>query len=205
MRSSEDDATLLQRIRRNDPLAFEDLVERYGDRLYRFALRTCGTREDAQDILQETFVQAFRSLSTVEHPEALRSWLYRVAANACLMLRRKRKSEPDRDLSVEDLVPSGAAGEGPPVEIPDPGALPDELAARAEWHERVHRAIGDLPPAYRIVLVMRDIEQLSTQEVATALGLEVSAVKMRLHRARLKVRQRLEEILREGVGESEGR
>lgn len=192
-----DDTDLLARIRREDPGAFETFVDRYGDRIYRFGLRMCGHREDAKDVLQDTLIQAFKALKNLEHPEALKSWLYRVAANACLMMRRKGKFEPDRELSLEELAPR--PDQGPAVEIPDPAALPDEQAVRAEWHGLVQEAIGDLAPPYRIVLVMRDIEQLSTQEVAEALGLEESAVKMRLHRARLKVRQRLEERVREKV------
>lgn len=195
MAANVDDTDLLARIRREDPGAFEEFVDRYGDRIYRFGLRMCGHREDAKDVLQDTLIQAFKALKDLEHPEALKSWLYRVAANACLMMRRKGKFEPDRELSLEELAPR--ADEGPAVEIPDPAALPDEQAVRAEWHALVQKAVGDLAPPYRIVIVMRDIEQLSTQEVAEALGLEESAVKMRLHRARLKVRQRLEETLRE--------
>jgi RNA polymerase sigma-70 factor (ECF subfamily) len=194
---SMEDAELLERIRRDDPGAFEAFVERFGDRIYRFGLRMCGHREDAKDVLQDTLIQAYKSLGTLEHPQALRSWLYRVASNACLMMRRKGKFEPDRELSLEELAPG--RDEGLPVEIPDPATLPDEAAEKAEWQRRVHEAIGDLPPAYRIVLIMRDIEQLSTREVGEALGLDESAVKMRLHRARLRVKQRLEEMVRGSV------
>ncbi len=192
-----DDVELLEKIRRDEPGAFEAFVDRFGDRIYRFGLRMCGHREDAKDVLQDTLIQAYKALGRLEHPEALRSWLYRVASNACLMMRRKGKYEPERELSLEDLAPR--PDEGPTVEIPDPAALPDEAAERAEWQRRVHEAIGDLPPAYRIVLIMRDMEELSTREVGEALGLDESAVKMRLHRARLKVRQRLEETQREGA------
>ena len=182
-------------IRRDAPGAFEAFVERYGDRIYRFGLRMCGHREDAKDVLQDTLIQAYKALKTVEHPEALKSWLYRVAGNACLMMRRKGKYEPDRELSLDDLAPR--PDDGPSHEIPDPGDLPDTQAERSQWQGLVQEAIGDLPPNYRIVLVMRDMEGLSTEEVGDALGLETSAVKMRLHRARLKVKQRLEEMLAE--------
>lgn len=190
----ETDAQLLERIRRDDPGAFEAFVDRYGDRVYRFGLRVCGHREDAKDVLQETLIQSYKALRNLEHPEALRSWLYRVASNACLMMRRKGKHEPERELSLAELAPG--ADDGPVAEIPDPGELPDAQLERARWQALVQEAVGDLPAHYRIVLVMRDMEQLSTQEVADALGLDISAVKMRLHRARLKVRQRLEQTLR---------
>jgi RNA polymerase sigma-70 factor (ECF subfamily) len=180
------DAELLESIHADAPGAFEAFVEAYGDRVYRFGRRMCGDRDDAQDVLQDTLVAAYRALKTVEHPEALRSWLYRVASNACLMMRRRGRHEPARELSLEELMPRGE--DGPRFEIPDPADLPDSEAARAELVERVRDAIGDLPPPLRIVLVMRDMEGLSTQEVAAALELGESAVKMRLHRARLQLR-----------------
>jgi RNA polymerase sigma-70 factor, ECF subfamily len=189
------DLDLLERIRRDDPEAFERFVERWGSRIYGLGLRFCGEREDAKDVLQDTLIQAYRSLKDLEHPEALKSWLYRVASNACLMKRRKGKYEPDRELSLEELAPR--PDEGPGVEIPDPASLPDEDLERDELRRRVRDAIGDLPPHYRIVIVMRDMEHLSTREVSEALSLPETAVKMRLHRARLMVRQRLESLLRQ--------
>lgn len=185
------DAELLDRIKADDPGAFDAFVERYGDRIYRFGRRMCGDRDDALDVLQDTLITAYRALKNVEHAEALRTWVYRVAANACLMMRRKGKYAPEREISLEELMPSREGG--PRTEIPDTSSLPDEAAERTEIVDRVRQAIGDLPASYRIVLVMRDMEQLSTQEVAGALGLKESAVKMRLHRARLMVRRLLEE------------
>ncbi len=188
-----DDTTLLERIRRDEPGAFDAFVAAYGDRIYGFGRRVCGETEDARDVVQDTLLQAYLSLKDLQHPEALRSWLYRVAANACLMKRRKGKFEPARELSLEELAPR--PGGGPGIEIPDPGSLPDESLERARIRERVQAAIGDLPARYRIVLVMRDMEYLSTEETAEALSLPVTTVKMRLHRARLMVRQRLEAAL----------
>lgn len=185
------DADLLKDIKADAPGAFEALVATYGDRVYRFGRRMCGDREDARDVLQDTLLAAYRALKGLDHPEALRTWLYRVAANACLMMRRKGKFEPDREISLEELLPLGE--DGPKTEIPDPAALPEEAAIREEIAGTVRRAIGDLPPLYRIVLVMRDMEQLSTAEVAEALGLGEPAVKMRLHRARLMLRKLLRE------------
>lgn len=193
-----DDAALLERIRNDEPGAFEEFVAAYGDRIYGFGRRVCGASEDARDVVQETLLQAFLSLKELRHPEALRSWLYRVASNACLMKRRKGKYEPARELSLEDLAPR--PGEGPAVEIPDPGDLPDKALERARIQERVQEAIGDLPPHYRIILVMRDLEHLTTEEASEALDLPISTVKMRLHRARLMVRQRLEASLAEDAG-----
>jgi RNA polymerase sigma-70 factor (ECF subfamily) len=191
MQQKHDNSELLSGIRADAPGAFDAFVARFGGRIYAFGLKFCGEREDAKDVLQDTLIQAYRSLRELEHPEAMISWLYRVAANACLMKRRKGKFEPEHEISLEELLPG--PGEDLKAQIPDPSADPHDAAVRAETQARVRKAIGDLPPAYRIVLVMRDMEQLSTQEVATALGLEISAVKMRLHRARLMVRRSLEQ------------
>ena len=185
-----EEARLLERIRDDQPGAFESFVSLFEDRIYRFGVRMCGEREDARDVLQDTLLQAYKSLKTLKHPGALRSWLYRVAANACLMKRRKGKFEPERELSLDDLGPR-APGE-PRAEIPDPALLPDEALARSELRQTIRKAVAEVPPHYRIVLVMRDMEHLSTAEVATALNLPETTVKMRLHRARLLVRQRLE-------------
>jgi RNA polymerase sigma-70 factor, ECF subfamily len=190
MEKEQDNAELLSRIRMDAPGAFNEFVARFGGRIYAFGMKFCGEREDAKDVLQDTLLQAYRSLRDLEHAEAMISWLYRVAANACLMKRRKGKFEPEREISLEELLPS--SGQDSRIQIPDPTALPHDDAVRAETTARVQKAIGDLPSAYRIVLVMRDMEQLSTQEVADALSLELSAVKMRLHRARLMLRKSLE-------------
>ena len=192
------DALLLQRIREDAPGAFDDFVSRFGGRIFAFGLRMCGEREDAKDVLQDTLLAAYRSLRDLDRPDAMVSWLYRVAANACLMKRRKRVDEPERELSLEELAPDPDRGAA--VEIPDPGELPDDAAERSRIRERVAAAIRDLPVPYRIVLVMRDMEQLTTQETAEALGLELSAVKMRLHRARLMLRKTLEGALASPAG-----
>ena len=97
------ESDLLQKIQDGDPQAFDEFVNLYGDRIYGFGLRMCGEREDARDIAQETFIKAFESLKALKEPKALKSWLYRVAANACLMKRRKGKFEPKSELSLEDL------------------------------------------------------------------------------------------------------
>ena len=165
-------------------------MSRFGGRIFAFGMRMCGEREDAKDVFQDTLFTAYRSLKGLEHAEAMTSWLYRVAANACMMRRRKGKHEPQREISLDELIPE--PGFRPASEIPDPAELPDAAAEKRQVVERVQAAVGDLPPTYRIVLVMRDMEQLTTKETAQALGLEESAVKMRLHRARLMVRKTLE-------------
>lgn len=184
------DEALLERIRDDDPRAFDEFVARYGDRIYGFGVRMCGEREDARDVLQETLIKAFESLKTLKEPRALKSWLYRVASNACLMKRRRGKFEPKRELSLDELMPAGV--ESATFEIPDVTDAPEDHASRNETRQAVREAIRSLPPHYRIVLLLRDIEQLSTRETATALDLPETTVKMRLHRARLGVRSYLE-------------
>jgi len=200
---AEQDRRLLERIHGDDPEAFDEFIERYGNRIYGFGLRVCGESEDARDVAQDTLLKAYQSLKQLKEPKALRSWLYRVASNACLMKRRKGKFEPQRELSLEELMPAGA--EEASAEIPDAGDLPDDELARSEVRRAVREAIRELPPHYKIVLVLRDMEQLTTKETAEALGLPGSTVKMRLHRARLMVRRQLVDSLgadRLGEGEA---
>jgi RNA polymerase sigma-70 factor (ECF subfamily) len=190
MRHAVPEVDLLQKIQDGDPRAFDEFVSLYGDRIYGFGLRMCGEREDARDVVQETLIKAFESLKTLKEPKALKSWLYRVASNACLMKRRKGRFEPQRELSLEELMPKGA--ESASFEVPDHAELPDDSVARNETRRAVREAIRSLPPDYRIVLLLRDIEQLSTREASEALGLPETTIKMRLHRARLGVRKLLE-------------
>lgn len=183
-------AELLSRIKTGEPGAFDDFVREFGGRVFGFGVRMCGEREDARDVFQDTMLQAYRSLKNLDHPEALRSWLFRVVSNACLMKRRKKKGEPDRELSLDDLAPGdGYSGD---TAIPDPAASPVEELERREIRDRVRAAIEEIPQHYRIVLLLRDIEQFTTREVSEMLDLPESTVKMRLHRARLQVRARLE-------------
>ena len=191
MAQVEVDRALLAKIHGDEPGAFEQFVSSYGDRIYAFGMRVCGHREDARDVAQDTLLQAYRSLKKLEHPEALRSWLYRVVSNACLMKRRKGKFEPRRELSLDELMPSGP--DEAAAEIPDPSSRPDDTVARKELQSVVREAIAALPKHYRVVLVLRDMEQLTTPETAEVLDLPESTIKMRLHRARLMIRKHLVE------------
>jgi RNA polymerase sigma-70 factor (ECF subfamily) len=185
-----DNAELLRRIQADAPGAFEEFVDRFGDRIYGFGLQMCGEREDARDVAQDTLLQAYRSLKNLKHPEAMRSWVYRVVSNACQMKRRKGQYQVNREVSLEELMP---AGENDFAEIlPDPAETPDNAALRAEAEELVRKAIHTLPPHYRIVLLLRDMEQFTTRETSKILNLPESTVKMRLHRGRLMVRRELE-------------
>jgi RNA polymerase sigma-70 factor (ECF subfamily) len=184
-----DNAELLRKIRDDEPGAFEAFVDRFGDRIYGFGIRMCGEREDARDVAQETLLQAYRSLKKLKHPEALRSWVFRVVSNACLMKRRKGNYQTNREIALEDLMPG--EGEDFSAAIPDPAPGADEELLMAETRAKVRDAIDVLPPHYRMVLMLRDMEHFSTRETAGILEIPESTVKMRLHRARLMVRGEL--------------
>ena len=165
-------------------------MDKFGDRIYGFGIRMCGEREDARDVAQDTLLQAFRSLKNLQHPEAMRSWVFRVVSNACQMKRRKGQYQVNREVSLEDLMPAG--GDDFAATLPDPAEPQDEAVMRAEAGELVRTAIDSLPPHYRIVLLLRDMEQFSTRETSKILGITESTIKMRLHRGRLMVRKELE-------------
>jgi len=181
---------LIQRLQAREPGAFEEFLQQVGPRLLHFGFRMCGDREDARDVLQETLLKTFESVGELRHPAAFRTWLYRIASNACLMKRRKSKFL-EEEIALEDVLPD-------PGQLRDPkdwGSVPEAALLNRELGERLREAVLDLPPLYRTVLVLRDMEGLDTDEVAGALGLSKDVVKMRLHRARARVRQSLDAYL----------
>lgn len=188
---------LVKDLQSGVPGAFERFVDLYRPRIFTFSYGMCGHREDAEDVAQETLLQAFRKLGTLRAPEALHAWLFRIARNACLLKRRKSKFAPEHELSLDEYLPR-KDGEGAP-DIPDWSQLPDELLLNEEAGEQLRRAIGSLAPKYRMVLLLRDVQRLSTAEVAAIIGASEDAVKTQLHRARLAVRAQLTEYLRPRV------
>jgi RNA polymerase sigma-70 factor (ECF subfamily) len=183
------EATLVEALRRGDPAALLALVERHERRIYNFAARMCRHPEDARDVLQETFLAAVRASREFRGESALQTWLFRIAANACRKMKRRRKFEPRRELSLEEFLPSGE--EATSATRPDGEDSPEAVLARADLRAALDAGIAELPSPYRAVLILRDLEGLSTEETAAALGLEPGAVRTRLHRARLFLRQRL--------------
>jgi RNA polymerase sigma-70 factor (ECF subfamily) len=182
---------LIERLQNREPGAFEEFFGQYGDRLLNFGFRMCGDREDAREVLQETLLKTFESIGTLKNPGAFAGWLYRIAHNACLMRRRHSKFLKE-EVELDEALPDPKSAAQP---LPW-NRLPDQAVLDAELRERLRRAILDLPEGYRSVLVLRDIEGLDTESVASALGLNRDVVKMRLHRARGKVRNMLESYLR---------
>lgn len=165
------------------------------DRMYRFAQRLCGEEEDARDLVQETFLNAYRGLRHFRGEAQFATWLYRIASRACLAMRRRRKGEPEHELSLEEFIPT-SEGELQ-LQIRADGLTPEEALANKQLRRALREAIQGLPAKYRLVLVLRDMEGLSAKEVGTVMGLNERAVKSRLHRARLFVRR---ELTAQGVG-----
>jgi len=191
-----DEQTLIASSKDGDPAALDALVRAHQGRVYGFAMRMCRNVEDAKDILQETFLGMIRSIREFREESKFSTWLYRIAANACLKKRRRGVHDPtpEQELSLDELMPRPDA-EGHKPEIPDWSDDAERALLRGELTSKMEAAIDKLPKDYKIVLVLRDVEGLSAEETAQALGLSVAAVKSRLHRARVFVRRELAEYL----------
>lgn len=178
---------LLQRIQAGDKFACAECVDLHSAGVYRLALRMVGSPEEAEDVVQETFLNAFRSIDTFEGRARLGTWLYRIAYNTALM--RMRKKQP---LYVSIDPPAVNDEEEPtPVQLFDWCCLPEDDFQSSEARSELERAITELPETLRAVFVLRELEGLSTEETAQVLNVSISNVKVRLHRARLWLRERL--------------
>jgi RNA polymerase sigma-70 factor (ECF subfamily) len=171
------------------PNNFDKVYEDHVDLMYRFANRLCGETEAAKDLVQETFLNAYRGFKKFRGDAQVSTWLYTIASRACLRMRRRRKGAPERELSLDEFIPT-SDGEFR-LQIPVEGLSPEEALQNKELRQALDIAIDRLPKKYRMVLVLRDMEGLSAKEAATIMGLNERAVKSRLHRARLFVRREL--------------
>ena len=169
--------------------AMEQIVGRYEERIFTFGMKMCGHPQDAEDITQDTFLSAFRYLQSFRGETKLKNWLFKIAARACFKKRRKKKFEPDREISLESLMEKEASGGK--YEIPDWSNDPSDNILRAELKQIIDTAIQSLPPKYRFVFNLRDIEGFNTQETADILGISIQSVKTRLHRARFSMRKKI--------------
>lgn len=169
--------------------AFDTLYRDHVDLVYRFAHRLCGEPEAAKDLVQETFLNAYRGFEKFRGDAQVSTWLYSIASRACLRMRRRRKGAPERELSLEEFIPT-SEGEFR-LQIPIDGLSPEEALQNKQLRDALDTAIDQLPKKYKMVLVLRDMEGLSAKEVGTIVGLNERAVKSRLHRARLFVRRQL--------------
>jgi len=185
----DEDTALIQAINSGHTERFYELVTKYESKLFNFGLRMCGDEADAEDMVQETFLNVFKYLKGFRHETKFKNWLYKVAASICLKKKRKSKFAPDRELSLEEFVPEKndrIAGE-----LPDWALMPLDQLLNAELFAALQTGILDLPEKYRFVVVLRDLEGFSTAETAQILGISMENVKVRLHRSRLFLRDRL--------------
>jgi RNA polymerase sigma-70 factor (ECF subfamily) len=178
------EANLARSLAAGEPDAFDRFVEHFRSKVFRYSWLMCGQPEDAEEVAQETLLKVFASIDQLREPERVRAWVFRIARNACLMQRRKSVFAPAQEFSLDELPVAG--------DVPDRAEPPDRALLEGELRAVLDRVILELAPAYRAVVVLRDLEELSTEETAEILGLKPDAVKTRLHRARLAMRQTLD-------------
>jgi RNA polymerase sigma-70 factor (ECF subfamily) len=184
------DATLLDRARAGDRRALEDLIGRHQRRVYRFGLKMCRDPEDAKDVLQETLLAAARTVKDFRGASSVSTWLYTIARSFCIKKRRRSKFAPEQEESLDARGPGLEARQ-----VMDPSRGPEDELAGRQVELALEQAIGSLDPMYREVLLLRDVEGLTAPEVAEVMGLTVEAVKSRLHRARVAVREAVAPLL----------
>jgi RNA polymerase sigma-70 factor (ECF subfamily) len=168
--------------------SFEQFVEHFRSKVFHYSWLMCGLPQDAEEVAQETLLKAFQNLSQLRDPASVRAWVFRIAKNVCLMRRRRSLFAPSEEVPLDSLP-----GE---VELAGGGLPPDAALLDAELRAVLDRVILELPPVYRAVVVLRDIEELSTEETAQILDLSSAVVKTRLHRGRAAMREKLDCYLR---------
>lgn len=189
------DGPLVEALRRDDPAAPEILVETFGDRVYRLALRITGSNEDAEEAAQDALWTAARKIHTFKGEAAFGSWLYRIAANAAYQKLRARRAKA-AEIAIDDVLPALDEGGRHFEPMDDWSNRVDERALQGELRHVLTAAIDALPPDYRTALVLHDVEGLSNPDIAEALGISLPAVKSRVHRSRLFVRKRLADYMK---------
>ena len=192
---------LARQLMAGTPQSFDRFVEHFRAKIFHYSWLMCGHREDGEEVAQETLLKVFENFGNLREPERVRPWVFRIAKNACLMKRRKSVFAPSRELSLDDWMPALSHPEkNRKLQIADWSRLPDREMLQLEMKQALDGAIGGLPENYRSVILLRDVEDLSTSETAHVLDLTEDVVKTRLHRARLAVRKKLDEYLRTGGG-----
>lgn len=195
--SSTGDTELAEQLLAGSEQAFDEFVHVYRRKLFQYSYLMCGQREDAEEVAQETLLRVFQHLNELREPSRLKVWVFRIAKNACLMKRRKSIFAPQEELSLDQLrpIPMGD-GAGARIEIADWTKLPDEAMLHAELRSALTAAIQRLPEIYRSVVLLRDMEELTTEEAAEILDVTTDVVKTRLHRGRLGLRKEMDRYLR---------
>ncbi len=187
-----DEAALVARAKAGDASAFSELVTHYDRRVFRMAKQITQNDEDAEDVLQETFLKAYSHLDDFQGNSKFYTWLVRIAVNEALMKLRKRRS--DKTVPLDDPIDTGEDIVAREIAVWEDD--PEQLYGREELADILNEAVQGLKPAYRTVFILRDIEEMSIEETAEALGLSISAVKSRLLRARLQLREKLTRLFR---------
>ncbi len=191
---SSDDA-LIRKAQAGDSRAFSELVKRYEQTVYGFSFKVCRNKEKAEETLQDTFINVYRKLDQFNGESKFSTWLYSIVTNNCLMKRRKRKI--DEDMVYLDEPPIGGDEAHDRLTIPSWNETPAEVLMRGELRSHLDEAIQKLPLDYRIVFILRDIENKGAEEAAKILKLSVPAVKSRLRRARVFLRERLNDYMKQ--------
>jgi RNA polymerase sigma-70 factor, ECF subfamily len=194
-----DELALVEAAKKGDIAAFEELVKRYDRNVFRIAQHITQNREDAEDVVQDAFLKAYGNLAQFQGQSKFYTWLVRIAVNEALMKLRRRR--PERTVSLDQDVETDE--DTIPREVADWSPNPEQQYNQAELRELLQKTIQGLPAGFRTVFVLRDVEGLSTEETAEALGLSIPAVKSRLLRARLQLRERLNKYFKRRInGES---
>ena len=183
------DFELIRAINSGQSDRFPDLVKRYEQKLYNFSLRMCRDPVDAEDIVQDAFINVFKYLKDFRYETKFKNWLYRVAASTCIKRRRKSKFAPERELSLDEFYHQEESES--PKQVPNWALMPLDKLLNNELLDQINQAIFSLPEKYRLIIVLRDIEGFSTAETAQILNVSAANVKVRLHRARLFLRDKL--------------
>jgi RNA polymerase sigma-70 factor, ECF subfamily len=190
------EAALVSAAKAGDTTAFTTLVRQYDRNIYRLALNITGNKEDAEDVLQEALLKAYTKLGQFEGESRFYTWLVRIAVNEALMRLRRRPPQPE--VSLDEPI-EGSERSLVPKEIEDWAENPEQRYAKVELNRILDETIEKMAPNFRTVFVLRDVENLSTEETARILGLTVPAVKSRLLRARLRARELLAEYFKKGT------
>ena len=188
-KSDDKDTELIRAINNGRQDLFYELVNRYKKSLYNFGLRMCDDPSDAEDMVQDTFLNVFKYLKGFRYETKFKNWLYRVATSACLKKKRRSKFAPDRELSLDAFLPEDESAVS--MDLPLWASQPLDQLLGDELGSVIRNALTDLPEKYRLVIVLRDVEGFSTQEAAEILDLTPTNIKVRLHRARLFLREAL--------------
>ncbi|MEE4113727.1 MAG: RNA polymerase sigma factor [Desulfobacteraceae bacterium] len=188
-KNDDKDEALVRAINRGRQDLFYELVNRYEKSLYNFGLRMCDNPSDAEDMVQDTFLNVLKYLKGFRYETKFRNWLYRVATSACLKKKRRSKYAPDRELSLDEFLPADESAVS--MDLPRWASQPLDHVLDGELAGVIRQSLLNLPEKYRLVVVLRDVEGFTTQETAEILDLTATNIKVRLHRARLFLRDAL--------------